>query len=161
MPATTENPISTIAATFAPSLTIEGKWFGKGSKSLFPNFQMPLPPAWETGTAISLKDLLDAVVRQEVANFNDRQQYRTVLQSLSAVQISEGAAKGKINTGLLGDAPQTADADESVAVALQAFLDGNYFVFVDDDQKTELSDTFFIRPETRVTFLRLVALAGG
>ena len=156
----TETP-NNFAASAAPTLTIEGKWFGKGSKSLFPNFQMPLPTNWESGTAISLQDLLDAIVRQEVANFNDRQQSRTVLQSLSVAQISEGAAKGKINTGLLGDTPQTTDEGESVAVALQAFLDGNYFVFVDDDQKTELSDTFFIRPETRVTFLRLVALAGG
>ena len=44
---------------------------------------------------------------------------------------------------------------------LQAFEDGIYFVFLNEDQKTTLTDTFRITPETKVTFWRLVALAGG
>ena len=152
----TETTIQSPTAT----LTVEGKWFGRNAKSLFPNFQMPLPPNWETAQ-ITLQDLIEGVVRTEVAGFNTRQENRAVLQALSASQIAEGLAKGKVGTGLLEESPQTADANEAIASAIQAFLDGNYFVFVNDEQQTDLTAAFRVGPETRLTFLRLVALAGG
>ena len=141
-------------------MTIEGKQFGRGNKSLFPNFQLALPAGWE-GASITLRDLIDRVVRAEVAAFQERQEKRTVLQSLTRAQIAEGVAKGKIDSGGTPDAVQEVNADESVKAALLAFTDGLYFVFVNDQQVEKLDDTFIVRPETRVTFLRLVALAGG
>ena len=154
------SPNEIAAPSPAATLTVEGKWFGRGAKSLFPNFQMLLPDAW-SNTQISLQDLIEGVVRAEVAGFNTRQESRAVLQALSASQIADGVQKGKVGSGLLEGDPQTADADEAVAVALSAFLDGNYFVFVNDEQQTELTGTLRVGSETRVTFLRLVALAGG
>lgn len=142
------------------TLTVEGKQFGRGGNALFPNFQMPLPPEWHGG-AVTLRMLLDGVVRASVAAFRERQEQRTLLQALSAARIAEGAAKGKVDSGGTSDAVQPVDADEAVHTALQAFEDGVYFVFVNEDQKTALSDTFPVGAETRVTFLRLVALAGG
>lgn len=142
------------------TLTIEGKQFGRGNKSLFPNFQMPLPAEWH-GATITLQTLIDGVVRAEVAAFRERQEKRTIVQSLTAAQIAEGVAKGKIDSGGTPDAVQAVDADEAVKAALQAFEDGIYFVFLNEDQKIALTDTFMITPETKVTFWRLVALAGG
>lgn len=149
------------AAQDGGTLTIEGKRFGRGAKALFPNFQMTLPEAWRSGATITVRDLLDAVVRSEVAAFRTRQEARTVLQTLSPAQIAEGVAKGKIDSGGREDERQPVDADESVKVALQAFEDGLYYVLINDDQKANLSDSFDVSADTRVTFLRLVALAGG
>ncbi|MBC7804756.1 MAG: hypothetical protein H7145_01270 [Akkermansiaceae bacterium] len=158
---TTIDNESTTAPQNSGTLTIEGKRFGRGAKALFPNFQMPLPEAWQNGITITVRDLLDTVVRTEVAAFQTRQEARTVLQTLSPSQIAEGVAKGKIDSGGREDERQPVDADESVRVALQAFEDGLYYVLINDDQKASLTDSFAVTPETRVTFLRLVALAGG
>jgi len=141
-------------------LAVEGKQFGRGGKALFPNFHMSLPAAW-LGTTITLETLLDRVVRAEVAAFQERQERRAVLQSLISAQIAEGVARGKVDSGGTPDAPQAVDADEAVRTALRAFEDGIFFVFVNDEQKSLLTDTLVIRGETRLTFLRLVALAGG
>lgn len=143
------------------TLTIEGKRFGRGAKALFPNFRMPLPGAWQNGATITVCELLETVVRSEVAAFGARQEARTVLQTLSPAQIAEGVTKGKIDSGGRPDEVQPVDADESVQVALQAFTDGLYYVLINDDQKANLDDAFAVSGETRVTFLRLVALAGG
>ncbi len=155
-----ENEATPLASN-GGTLTIEGKRFGRGAKALFPNFRMTLPDAWHGGATITVRDLLDAVVRSEVAAFQTRQEARTVLQTLSPAQIAEGVAKGKIDSGGREDERQPVDADESVKVALQSFEDGLYYVLINDDQKTSLSDSFTVTAETRVTFLRLVALAGG
>ncbi len=144
----------------ARTVRIEGKQFGRGGKALFPNFEMALPEDWQGG-AVSLRDLLIGVVRAQVAAFQTRQDARTVLQALSAQQIADGAARGKINHGDFEGGAGAADADEAVRAALLAFEDGLFFVFVDDEQKTELGETFAVGAGTRVMFLRLVALAGG
>ncbi len=54
-----------------------------------------------------------------------------------------------------------ADPSAAVAAALLAFEDGLYYVFVDNEHRTSLDDEIRLRTESRVTFLRLVALAGG
>lgn len=158
---TTQNTETIPVPLNSGTLTVEGKRFGRGAKALFPNFQMPLPEAWQGGATITVRDLLDAVVRSEVAAFQTRQEARTVLQTLSPAQIAEGVAKGKVDSGGREDERQPVDADESVKVALQAFEDGLYYVLINDDQKANLSDSFAVTADTRVTFLRLVALAGG
>lgn len=142
------------------TMTIEGKQFGRGNKSLFPNFQMPVPPEWQ-GSSITLRTLLETVVRSEAAAFRERQERRTVLQALSAAQIAEGVAKGKVDSGGTPDAVQAVDTEEAIQTAIQAFEDGLYYVFVDDVQRESLSDRLEIGPNTRLTFLRLVAMAGG
>ncbi len=41
------------------------------------------------------------------------------------------------------------------------FVDGFYFVFIDDEQQQYLDGEVYLKPNTHVTFLRLVPLAGG
>lgn len=146
------------------TITIEGRQPGRG-KGLFPTFQMPLPPEW-TGTddragRVTLRDFIARVVRAEVAAFRERQEQRTVIQALTAAQIAEGVAKGKVDSGGRPDEVQDLNDEAAVGAALQAFEDGLYFVFIDDQQKERLDEEIILRPEARVTFLRLVALAGG
>jgi hypothetical protein len=139
------------------TLTIEGKQLGK-SRDLFESYTLPAP---ETDGAITLRDLIAHVVRCEVTLFNERAERRKLVQTLTRKQIDLGAEAGRIVSGGREEDENTADADASIEVALLAFTDGLFFVFVDDEQRETLDDTINIGQDTRLTFLRLVALAGG
>ena len=141
------------------TITIEGKQFGRG-RVLFPSWSMPLPPESEEGR-LTLRDLIARVVREEVAAFNDRQEARRLVRALTEREIAAGAERGKIDMGGREEALQEADGSAAVDAALLAFEDGLYYVFVDDEQAQALDAPVRLRADSRVTFLRLVALAGG
>jgi len=46
-------------------------------------------------------------------------------------------------------------------VALQAFEEGLYFVFIDEVQQANLDSEVFLKMDSKVVFLRLTALVGG
>jgi hypothetical protein len=57
--------------------------------------------------------------------------------------------------------PHEVDAERQSEVALRAFARGHVLLLVDDRQLEALSDVVTVRPETSITFLKLVPLAGG
>ena len=143
-----------------PVLTIEGQLFGRG-RALFPDFSFPLLPEWAApGASVTLRDLITRIVREEVHNFQQRRSERRFLHSLTAQQIADAAGRGKVDMGGREEEPD-ADPEQAVAVALLAFEDGLYYVFVDDEHRLDLDETVSLSSDSRVTFLRLVALAGG
>lgn len=140
------------------TLTIQTKVLGQRKPS-FPSWTIPQPPQ-RSGDHLRLRDLIERVVREEVTAFNQRQSERTLIRFLSKAQIEQAAVAGKISMG--GDEPGTlANADAAVDIALLAFTDGIYFVFVDEVQQESLEAEVFLKPESQVTFLRLTPLAGG
>ena len=143
-----------------PTLTVEGRALG-GKRPLFPEFILDLPASPEPlAASITLRELITRVVGNEVQAFRERQEDRKLVRALSQADITQGLMKGKVDSGGR-DLGQSVDEGEAVANAIQAFEDGVYYVFVDDDQKTDLDEPFRLLPESRLTFLRLVALAGG
>jgi hypothetical protein len=140
-------------------LTISGKALGK-KKPLFADFSIPFPPDLGDGGALTLRDLLDRVVRAEVAAFGQRQEERRLVRALSSGEIEKGAVRGKIDAGGR-DLKQAVDPDAAVATALEAFEDGLYLVVVDGQEQRDLDAQVFLRPDSRVAFVRLVMLAGG
>lgn len=136
------------------TITIEGKLPGQ-RRPLFPEWQMPLPQG-----QLTLRQFLTQTVEQEVQNFRERQEERRFVHALTAQDIAAGLMRGKIDAGGR-DAVAAVDTAEAVRVAIQAFEDGLYYVFVDDTQYTELDEAIALHPDSRVTFIRLVALAGG
>lgn len=142
------------------TLTIQGKQLGN-KRPLFPDRSLPYPPDLaRDGGRTTLRDLIDAIVRQEVVAFRERQEERRLFQVLSQRDIVEGTRQGKIDPGGR-ELEQEVDVEAAVAVALQAFEDGLYHVFVDSQQQIELDATLYLQPDSTVTFVRLVALAGG
>lgn len=141
----------------SPTLTVEAKMLGQ-RKPLISDWHITLPP--ELGERMTLRELIRQVVLTEVTAFNERQEQRRFTQVLSAEQIQAGAAAGKIDMGG-HDEVTPADAEAAVGTAIQAFTDGLYFVFLDDEQQTELDRAVSLKPASRLLFLRLVALAGG
>ncbi len=147
-----------------PAIRVEGKVFGQ-KRPLFTDFSVPLPPAAydsgdEGGARLTLRALIACVVTEEVKAFTERQEARRLVQVLSRADIERGLMKGKIDLGGKQDA-QPAEGDAAIATALLAFEDGLYYVFVDDAQQTDLDREVYLKPDSRMTFLRLVALAGG
>ncbi len=120
---------------------------------------LPLDLTGEQGS-LPLRDVLSQVVLAEVAAFEQRQEERRLARILGPADITAGVAAGKVNPAE-HDLQQTVDAEAAVATALQAFEDGLYFVFVEGEQVTGLDDAVALRPEMRMSFVRLVALAGG
>lgn len=53
------------------------------------------------------------------------------------------------------------DAEKQVYIALDAFQKNGYFVLVDDQQIESLSQEVLIRPDSSVSFVKLVPLVGG
>jgi hypothetical protein len=141
-------------------LTISGKSIGK-RKPLFADFSVPPPPGLRGDGGATLRQVIEHVVREEVAAFTKRQQDRVIYRTLTARQIEEAAQRGKIDSGGSEVPPQEVDTDAAVGTALQAFEDGLYLVVVDDQQGKALDQQVYLRPDSRITFIRLTLLAGG
>ena len=143
-------------------LFISGKVIGR-RKPLFADWSIPTPPEWnEDGDGgLTLRDLIERIVREEVAGFKKRQYDRQFLRALTATEIEQAAEKGKIEMGGSEIGLQSVDEDQSIATALQAFDDGMYLVVIDEDEKKNLDEQIFLSPDSRVTFIRLTLLSGG
>lgn len=128
----------------------------------FTDWSVPLPPNNSRGGGIfTLRDLISTIVAAEVTAYNERQEQRRLPQVLSKATIEEAAARGKVDSGASEQEIQNADPNQAVGTALLAFEDGFYYVFIDEAQYHSLDSEVFVKPDSRVLFLRLVPLAGG
>jgi len=141
-------------------ITVSGKALGR-KKPLFADFSVPLPPDWSDGEAVTLRNVIDRIVRNEVVAFRQRQQDRQLLKVLTAEQIDAASETGKVLSGESEVKPQEVDEEVAVGVALQAFEDGIYLVAIDGTERRRLDEQVYLRPDSRLTFIRLVLLAGG
>jgi hypothetical protein len=141
-------------------LTIDAKVLGR-KKPLFSDWSIALPPkAFDGGEPWTLRKLITRIVLEEVTAFRERQEERKVIKALTAAQIDEGVAKGKVDLGGR-DLKQNVDPDAAVAAALQAFEDGIYLVVLDGEEQRDLDKEIHVQADSRVTFVRLALLSGG
>jgi hypothetical protein len=143
-----------------PLLTIDAKAPGR-RRPLIPQWQIPLPPD-PTGRAepLTLRALISRIVASEVAAFRERQETRNLVRVLSAQEIDEGAARGKVESGGR-QLHQEVNEGQAIGTALQAFEDGLYLVILDGREQRNLDEQIFPGPDSHLTFLRLVMLAGA
>lgn len=139
---------------------VQGKVLGK-RKPLFADWSLPLPPEWRDEGGLTLRDVISKTVREQVADFRKRQQDNQFLRALTARQIQDGAAAGKIVSGQSDIGVQPVDEEAAVATALQAFEDGLYLVVIDELEQKNLDAEVRLADDSRITFLRLTLLAGG
>src|SRR6266508_897398 len=126
------------------SIVVEGKVVGQ-KRSLFTDWRIELPPPRENqGDHLRLRDLITAIVMKEAEAFQLRQEERKLARVMSRQEIEQSAVTGKVNPGER-DLQQQVNLDEAVGVALQAFEDGLYFVFVDEVQQTNLDREVFLK----------------
>ena len=140
-------------------LTVSAKAVGR-KKPLFEDFSVPPPSAVANGQPVTLRDLIGHVVRAEVAAFKQRQAERRLLKALTAKQINDALAAGKVQSGD-SDLNQDVDPEQAVATALEAFADGLFLVVIDETEVKELDSVVTLTPSSRLTFIRFTMLAGG
>jgi hypothetical protein len=138
----------------ASTLTISGKVMGK-TQPLFTNWQLSIPAG-----QLTLQELLTQIVRSEVTEFKERQSQRRLTRILSAADIDLGVARGKIEAGG-SELDQAVDVEGAIDTALQAFKDGFYLVFINDQQQEDLADLVEVGLNSEMLFLRLTPLVGG
>lgn len=104
--------------------------------------------------------LLKAIVRQQVNVYNTKKEQPVVLSILSTKEINQASQQGKVD---FGDSENTELAKETEAIetALQAFEDGLFAVFLDDEQIESLDSDLSFTETTVFSFIRLTFLAGS
>ena len=140
------------------TLLVEARLLGQRSP-IFSGWRVELPE--HGGDHLRLRDLITRVVLEEVEAFKQRQQERRLARVLAPADIEAGRLAGKIDSGERDLRQQEVEPETAVGAALQAFEDGLYYVFIDEVQQTGLDRELWLKPESQVTFLRLVALTGG
>jgi len=108
----------------------------------------------------TLRDLLAALVRHELASYEQRRTASRTLRVLTPADLARGVDTGSYGRESRAVAAPPPEA-EAIERAVEAFTDGLFFVFVDDLQVEELDAPVLIRTESTLRLVRLVALAGG
>jgi hypothetical protein len=103
---------------------------------------------------ITVRQLIRARVYREVHDYNlDQPEYFHGL-------IQPSDAERSLN-GFKMRARRRIDPEKQVDLAERAFYTNGFILLVDDRQVDELEEEIEIRPDTTVTFLKLVPLVGG
>lgn len=108
----------------------------------------------------SLRDLLAVLVRHELAAYEQQRAASKTLRVLTPADLARGVdtgAYGREGRAVAAPPPEA----QAIERAVEAFVDGLFFVFIDDIQIEALDDPVTVRPDSTLRLVRLVALAGG
>lgn len=103
---------------------------------------------------VTARELIRERVRQEVEEYNRRQPeyFRGLVQPADAERTLNGFRLKK---------SRPLDWPEQYDKAVEAFHRNGFILLVDDRQVDDVDALIEVRPQTTVTFLRLVPLVGG
>jgi hypothetical protein len=110
--------------------------------------------------------LIAYLVRENVRAYNAKGGDAPFFHYLSQRELDDGAYTGKVGFGDRKNEKQQ-DEDEAVQNAVQCFYDGIYRILINENEvvprqkeNTEAQKTPFIQEGDKLTFIRLVMLAG-
>lgn len=142
------------------AVTVSGKSLGS-RRPLFADFSVPLPPDdFGGGEGLTLRELITLIVAAEVRAYEQRREERRLDRVFTAARIEGDLQRGRVSPEGRASPPAPPE-EEAVAAAILAFEDGLYIVAIDGEEKRELDAQVFLRADSRVTFIRLVFLAGA
>ena len=103
---------------------------------------------------ITVRDLIRERVRHEVEEYNRRKPdtFRGLVQPTDSERTLNGYRLKQ---------PRPLDANTQLAKAIDAFQGNQIIMLVDDRQVDSLDEEIVLRPDMRVSFLRLTPLVGG
>jgi hypothetical protein len=114
----------------------------------------------DIGPNPTVQRLIEAVVEQQVREFNSKPLESNLLPFLDQETIDANTRTGKLGFGSIYNEAR-ADVAGAQRTAIQAFEDGLVSLFADDREFTRVSDTISLNSKTVITFIRLTFLAGG
>lgn len=135
------------------TLFVQIKQLGK-RKPVIEREPLPIP-----GSIATLRALLDHIVRERVAAFNERNAEGDWAKYLTDFDLETTAASGKVGFDAKYN-DKTQDADKAVEAAMLAFEDGLFRVFLDEDELETLDATVNFPDGGTLTFVRLTMLSG-
>ncbi len=144
-------------------MIVTGKALGS-RRPLFADWSIPIPPDDANGDGdggLTLRDLIERIVVQQVSLFRKRQHDRQFLRALTAAEISDAVDRGKVDLGGSEVPIQNVDEEQAIHNTIQAFEDGIYLVVIDEQEQKDLDKQIFLNAESRITFIRLTMLSGG
>jgi len=107
-----------------------------------------------------LKDVLKAIVSQQVEAFNERITQPNIVPFLLSAEIQDALIDGKVSFGDTYN-KQTVSVEKAQDNALLAYKDGLFKVFLNEDEICELTQEFSFTPHDVFTFIRLTFLSGN
>lgn len=111
------------------------------------------------GNIKTLEDLITQLVTHNVNSFNKEIETNKVLSFLSPSEIQNQSITGKIGFGEIENKTK-ANINSSIENVLQAFEDGIFVVFIDDDEVKTLKEPLAIKESSSITFIRMTFLTG-
>lgn len=103
---------------------------------------------------MTVRELIRARIYQEVQDYNQRQPeyFRGLVEPSAAERVLNGyKLKGR----------RTIEWEEQFNRALEAFDRNGFFVLVGNRQAESLDESFEVKVDTEVSFVKLVPLVGG
>ena len=103
---------------------------------------------------ITVRELIERRITQEVEEYNRAQPeyFQGLVQPTDAERVLNGYRLRR---------KRMLDAAEQRTSAIEAFQRNGFFVLVDNRQLEGLDDEIAVRPDTEVSFVKLVPLIGG
>ncbi|WEK34501.1 MAG: hypothetical protein P0Y53_18595 [Candidatus Pseudobacter hemicellulosilyticus] len=114
----------------------------------------------DIGSHPTVRQLLLAVVTQQVEEYNSKTPEKNLIPFLSKETINEQAGTGKVGFDTLYN-DNKANLQKAREAALLAFGDGLFVLFCNDEQFDKLDTIIPLTPDTVITFIRLTFLAGS
>lgn len=103
---------------------------------------------------ITVRELIHQRVKHEVDAYNSAKP--TVFNGLVQPTDTE-----RTLNGFKLPKQRNIDWEKQADMAEEAFMSNGFLLLVDDKQLTELDEVIDIRPNTTITFLKLIPLVGG
>lgn len=136
-------------------ITITGRLIGM-QKPLFEPWSIEIEPYLDGNDDWTLSELIEMVVLEAATIFKTPPHDKAFLQSVNAqitipaVSVSKDAQSEQ--------AAMDSQIGEAIASALQAFEEDVYLVVLDNEDVMDLDDEIELKPDSKVTFVRLVPL---
>ena len=111
----------------------------------------------ELSESPTLKDLIVAVVTQQVAAYNAKTVAKPMVDFLTENQIQNAANNGKVGFGTIYNEGK-ADLEKAIQNALYAHIDGLFAVAIDDKIVEKLDDNITIEENSVLMFIKLTLL---
>jgi uncharacterized LabA/DUF88 family protein len=108
---------------------------------------------------LTLTELIRLIVTERVKVYNAKTPDSDIVALLTQEDIDAQAQTGKVGFGRRFNS-KNADPQKAVDVALLAFTDGLYRVFIDEREIETLDEHLEIREGSKITFIRLTFLSG-
>ena len=137
-------------------ITVKAKQAGR-KHALLENTEIEIENIGQTPL---LEDFLNAIVKQQVEEYNRKPAEKNLLPFLSKREIQQQSESGKVGFGVIYNENKV-DITKAQETARQAFEDGMFSVFADEAEIRSLKDKLELNDSTVITFIRLTFLAGS